>query len=373
MKSIVMIDPNDTEEYIYGLLKALKEHARIILVTKKSSRIAIDGIEVKKWFYKDTTRTKLYAGLNYLWTYLKIILMVYFRNLEIVHIQWFKMEKIDLHLVRILKKKCYVVHTAHNILPHVNGESKREQYKKLYDEVDKIIVHGKAIQDELSETMDIALQKIDIQPYGFSDLKEFPVDTNSELLAKVKTEKVKYQRMYLAIGLINSYKGTDRLLRIWNSEFIGANALLVVAGKVDEKTHELEEELSHLASNVLFFDQKLSGFEFEKLCEMAEMIILPYRNASMSGVVYSAARASTTVLTTDVGTIPDYLVHGEDAFVVENTENAIRIGIEIANAMDISQLHKMGSILRSNFENKYKWNAIASNLMKYTYGCEEKK
>lgn len=366
-KRIIIIDPNNTEEYVYGLIKELAEENRVTYVTKQSSGFYFPGVVIKKWFYSDKCHSRILMGLNYVMSYIKILFSIFIEKYDVVHIQWCKLERLDYYFIKFLRKRSKVVYTAHNVLPHINGELKQGLYKNIYSIVDKIVVHGNVIKKELLQKFDIVESKVYVQPYGFSILEEPSKDERDELVSIVENKKNVYEKVVVSVGLISKYKGIDRLLNIWNELFYDKNCLLVIAGKVNEENDELKDALMRKADNVIFCDRLLSDYEFSVLCKMANLIILPYRSASMSGVVYSAARSKTPILTTRVGTISDYLEENIDSFIVENDDIALREGIKIAMSFSNDYLDNMGECLYSNFEKKYSWNAIVRDLINECY------
>ena len=71
---ILIVDPNNTVEYTFGLLKNMSLYADVTYITKKKSSFSMDDIKIKKIFYSDSTKSKLYMGINYLMSYVYIIL-----------------------------------------------------------------------------------------------------------------------------------------------------------------------------------------------------------------------------------------------------------------------------------------------------------
>lgn len=364
---ICVIDPNNTIEYTYGLLTELAKANYVTYFTKKTCKTNMPMVHVRKVFYGDNIKSKVYMGLNYLFSYIKIINYVKKNGIDVVHIQWFKMEKIDRIFVRWLKKYTKVVYTAHNVLPHINGESKRKQYYNLYKEVDSIVVHGKAIKEELLNEFDIENDKVYIQPYGYSQLEPFEKSEKSKFVEKIREMKKYYDKVILCVGLINRYKGTDRILKIWNENLYKSNYLLVIAGKINEHFEELDYQLSNMASNIAVEDRHLSDYEFSELCSLADLIVLPYRNASMSGVVYAAARSKTAIMTTNSGTIPDYLEDSVDSIIVSNNEEDLKRTLISSLNKDKAFFVRMGNNLHLNFQKKYQWSVIAKDLVKGCY------
>ena len=364
---ICIIDPNNTIEYTYGLLIELAKNNEVIYFTKKSCRTLLPSVAVKKIFYEDDSKSKIYMGLNYILSYCKIIYYVIRNKADIVHIQWSKAELLDKYIIKLLKHFSTVIYTAHNVLPHVNGNSKKKLYNGLYQTVDKIIVHGKAIKEEMLKEFSIDENKIYIQPYGYCQLEMNSHESGSEFIKKIREKCGGYDKIIMCLGLINRYKGTDRILKIWNENFSEKRCLLVIAGIINEHFEELDHQIAHHAANVIIEDRHLKDAEFSELCTLADLIVLPYRNASMSGVIYAAARSQTAVMTTKVGTIPEYLEAGHDSIVVENNDEKLLDALIKVMDNKKSYLAELGKNLHVDFERKYKWDAIVEDLVEKCY------
>lgn len=360
MRKILVIDPNNTAIYTEGLVTALREYFEVSLVTNKDA-VKIDKIKNYNIFFKTSYKKQYIKGINYVISYLKIILLTYFKDYDIINIQWSKKTTIDIFFINLLKRRSKVVFTAHNILPHVNGEMYFQSYKKLYTIVDAILIHSEELKEEFKNTFPNCKTPLYVQKMGVVITE--PNDSLTIDMKKIDSEIKKYDKIFLCIGLIFFNKGTDRLLKIWNDNFSNSNNLLIVAGKISQEYDALRKQLDRKSNNTIIIERKLSDLDFRTLCIKADLIILPYRHASMSGVVFSAAKAKTTVLTTDVGTIKTYLENGIDSFVVDNDDAILEREMNnIINNIDKSELKKMGEKLYSNFEIKYDWNNIVKDL-----------
>ena len=97
------------------------------------------------------------------------------------------------------------------------------------------------------------------------------------------------------------------------------------------------------------------------------VILLPYRHASMSGVVFTAADFHKTVLCTNVGALPEYLENGVDSFVVDNDNQAIFEKLNDLRSVDNRFLQKMGDLLSDNIQNKCSWDVVTSKLVHECY------
>ena len=145
--------------------------------------------------------------------------------------------------------------------------------------------------------------------------------------------------------------------------------MLIIAGKITEKTEkysELEKKSKNI-SNLLYIPHIISDNDHHFLYDSADLVLLPYRHASMSGVVFDAAMFSKTLLSTNVGCIPEYLENNCDSFIVENNYDAIEKKMDEIHNLDKNLPHEMGKSLNINISMKYNWNLIADRLVKGSY------
>ena len=99
--------------------------------------------------------------------------------------------------------------------------------------------------------------------------------------------------------------------------------------------------------------------------------MIPYRHASMSGVLHTAAIFEKPLICTKAGSMAEYLEDGIDSIVCENTEDSLFYGITIANDMEKDKLEEMGRKLHENINRKYSWRIITKKLYEEVY-CEKK-
>ena len=104
--------------------------------------------------------------------------------------------------------------------------------------------------------------------------------------------------------------------------------MLVVAGKINEEYTTLKEQIKNCDNNnIVILDYYIDDNTLSYLIDRSSVILLPYRHASMSGVVFTAADFKKTILTTNVGSILEYLHPGEDSVVCGNNIQEIQEAI----------------------------------------------
>jgi glycosyltransferase involved in cell wall biosynthesis len=163
-------------------------------------------------------------------------------------------------------------------------------------------------------------------------------------------------------------KGTDRLLKIWRQNFSSKNCLLIIAGGIPANYYELHEEISKgLPDNIYLIDHYLNDNLLNYCLYLADAVILPYRHASMTGVVFTAAAFQKPLLATDVGSIREYLSPNTDSFLCENSDGELMKCIDdlIETPSDI--LKEMGKQFSNNIEKRFSWETITEDTFYDTY------
>ena len=314
-------------------------------------------------------------GLEYYSGLKKVISLAASGAFDVVHIQWLLMYKLDIWFLSKLKQLgIKVVYTAHNAIPHVDGESAVAELKKIYSLVDVIVVHGESIKDELCAYFpDVNPDSILIQKHGTYSYQDASFDSRT-VDAEVSRKVDSYERRYIIFGNQFYNKGSDRVLRMWSGGNLDlSNSLLIYTGRLTEKYEGYEEALENAKQlpNFLHIDGYLESNLLNYLIHKADAVLLPYRHASMSGVVFQAAEFSKPVLLTKVGALADYVVDGYDSILVENEDEEIERGIALLESMTADDLKLMGERLADNITTNYSWKAIAEKLNESVYAQEK--
>ena len=302
-KSVFFIDPQSLIPYDTGLLSAMEDRSGILLLAGEGFNLDIDTKPVFNHFkYKN----KVIKGLCYLYSIIKIVMLIIKHSPKVVHIEWIRFFPIDYLFLKFIKKRgIKVVYTGHNILPHDDiNEQQYDNYKKYYHAVDKIIVHTNRTKEELIERFEIIEDKIVVIPHGLNKVKINEQEV--ENYQKFFTEKfdLKGKTVFTSLGSQGHYKGFEILKETWIETSELANndkVVLLIAGNMSfVDSSKLDE-----CKNVHIVDGVLSNDEFIALARIGSVAILPYISISQSGVLMTAMQEHIPVLVTDVGGLPD--------------------------------------------------------------------
>jgi glycosyltransferase involved in cell wall biosynthesis len=334
---------------------------------------------VKKVFFplsekmSDGKLRKVIRGLEYINSYKAIFNYLKKKGyVDIIHINWLLFYSLDIRFIRRLKKYCRkLVYTAHNAVPHVMGDKSTFQLEKIYECADTVIIHGKTLEMKwslsfLARKRSYIFKSTDV----FSGKPKIPngVDDFDAKKTEILSRASQYKRVAIFFGAIFPNKGVDRLVHCWLQKR-PADSLLIVAGKCSSVYPELEAVTCEMAekNNMIYLDGFVDDAYLNKLISISDIIFLPYRHASMSGVVFTAAQFRKTLLCTKVGALPEYLESESDSFICENDDAAFGEAVMRVLNVDKTTLMHMGEKLHDNINRKCDWTAICNGLVNNVY------
>lgn len=377
---VLVINPwavNNDSYYANGFINSLSKKTKVDFATNfYFNCLGEDNYHIYHIFFKYSENMakgffrKAVRLAEYVLAYIKIIKLIRNKEYDIIHIHWLLVYKIDYFFIFYMKKHCKkIILTAHNIIPHVNGLEYVDDLKKIYELFDVILLHGEELKKEFRDFFPDLEKKVRIQYHGVYFNQ--PISYDASLIDTNLSKKLEeYKIVLIMFGAMFFNKGTDRLIKIWLENFVESNALLIVAGKKEKSFAELDEYKSEIekTDNIVFIDSFLDDNTLNYLITQSSCILIPYRHASMSGVIFTAAEFRKCVLCTKSGVLAEYL-DNNDSFICDNNEESIRSKIKhILSDVSPSELVEKGDNLYEDINRKYSWDKIIDQqVMKIYY------
>ena len=139
-------------------------------------------------------------------------------------------------------------------------------------------------------------------------------------------------KIVLFFGNVRPYKGLRDLIDAFPSVTASTDAVLVVAGTFFEPIEDYRSRIGDLGigDSVRLFDEYVPNEEVAPLFELSDLVVLPYRSASQSGVIPLAATLGKPVVSTKVGALPDALADADTAVPPEDPD---ALGAAIVRAL----------------------------------------
>lgn len=204
-----------------------------------------------------------------------------------------------LNLLPFLIDRRPVTITIHDAQTHPGDTESRILPKfaveQFYQRGTRLIVHGESIKKELAKRSGRSPDVIDIVPH-------VALHRYGEIARRrgFQPRPSDGKRRLLFFGRVMAYKGLDVLLK--TAAALQQTAIpsleLVVAGR-GPALNDLQSQLS--ASHIVLHNQFVPDENVAQLFLDTELVVLPYLEASQSGILAMAAAFGRPVLVTDVG------------------------------------------------------------------------
>lgn len=255
-----------------------------------------------------------------------------------------------------------IVWTAHDLTPHEPMPGERRVQQAIYRLADHIIVHGDGDRERLEREFGIPRDHISVIPHGeytFFDAGVPPSREEARRWLGVELDAC----VALFFGFIREYKGLDVLLDAWASLDPSARPRrLVVAGDPARlepgRAAELEARARALGAVTHF---RYVPFEdVARYFAAADVLVLPYRKISQSGVLLLAMSMGVPVVATRVGAFPEVITDDESGILVPPGD-AKSLAAALDRALrDPALRDRLASRAEAIVRETYSWTAIAA-------------
>jgi len=290
-------------------------------------------------------------AINILIRFLKII---YSFKPDIIHLQ-IGGSIIDLALLPLIKN-IPLVSTFHDIKLHPGEGSLLTDLILYWDRKysDAIIVHGKRLKEQM------------IDEYAIPENKIYSISSGEHEVAPfkryIKSDVHEDGNLILFFGRIWKYKGLEYLLKaepLITKEIPDAKIIIAGAGENFQKY----ENMMVNRHNFIIHNYRIPYNEGAELFQRCSLVVLPYIDASQSGVIPTAYSFKKPVVVTSVGSIPEIVDDGITGYIVSPMDvNALAEAI-IKLLKDEKLRRQMGENAYIKLKTDLSWDNIAEKTI----------
>ncbi len=247
------------------------------------------------------------------------------------------------------KKNINIAFFCHNVVEHESAKWKQVLTKMVLKNSSQFVVHTKEDENNLLHLIPDA--QVTVHPHPIYD--HFP--------APEKTLKRRKKLELLFYGFIRPYKGLDDL--------IDAMALLkeediqlTIAGEFWNDSADTLQKIESLDLSRQI--EVLPGYHSEQdtaeLFARSDLVVLPYRSATGSGVVPIAYHYNKPVIVTDVGGLPDVVLDQKTGYIVP-TQDIPALADSIKQFSEHMDNDWGGAV--ENYKQQFSWTSLAKTIV----------
>jgi len=220
-----------------------------------------------------------------------------------------------LGLLRRISRNIPVGFICHNVLSHEKMPGGRQLTAKVMRRGDFFIAGGERMATEIRSLNPHAVVEIVAHPrYDLPFNRSLP-DRES---AREQLGLDSREAVFLFFGLVREYKGLDVLFEALSLLETESRWTCLIAGEFYESREPYEALVREfgLEERVIIHDRYIPNSEVPGYFAAADLTVLPYRDATQSGVAALSIACNRPVLTTRVGALPETIVEGENGWLV---------------------------------------------------------
>ena len=254
------------------------------------------------------------------------------------------------------KSQAKLLAVCHNIIPHEKRIGDNYLSKMFLTKMEYFVLLSKEVEKDLFKFISKPKSKILPHPVYSRFGKSVEKQQAKEHL------KLSGSNYILFFGFIRDYKGLDILLKAM-SLLNKKEIKLIIAGEFysdKEKYLKLINELN-IKENVFMFTDFIPTDEVKYYFSASDAVVLPYNDATQSGIVQIAVNFQKPVIATNVGGLAEVIVNEESGYIVEKENPNV-----LAQAIDRFYSEEKEITFTSNITkiaDKYSWKNFAAGII----------
>lgn len=244
----------------------------------------------------------------------------------------------------------------HDAVPHPGEESRWRMWALARElaATDRVVALTRHVRDQLVALHGYPAEKTLVLPHGVFNF----AGGRARTLPATGERPIRLT----FFGRILPYKGFDILLDAYARlrAHYGARVVLEVAGSGDITPYA--GQLAGL-EGVTLHNRWIAEEEIGDFLDRADLVVLPYREASQSGVIPSAYAMGVPVVATSVGGLSEQVIDGVTGYLATETDGAT-VATAISRIIDDPGSYaRLSAQTLSQAQQTLSWPAIADGLV----------
>jgi glycosyltransferase involved in cell wall biosynthesis len=269
-------------------------------------------------------------------------------------------------IARLVKKQnIKILAITDNVIPHEKrfGDNLLASY--FIKGCDAFVTMSKAVMNDLEKFTNTSHKKYVLHPLYTAFGDKIPKHE-----ARLKLNLKQNDQVILFFGLIRKYKGLDLLIEAFSLLKANPNNKLLIAGEFYEDKQPYLDLISKykLEKDIILLNQFIPNDEVKFYFSAADIVALPYRSATQSGVTQVSFHFEVPTLVTNVGGLGEIIPHNVAGYVVEPNPQAIATSLEDYFENKKEQAFTEGM---KQEKQKYEWSIFVNEIIALYNGLKK--
>jgi len=330
------------EEYTF---KSVKRSYELELVLRGYRKKAIKNIR---------------KAINYVKSLLYFVRLVRKINPDVIHYQFPLLPSLDLIALLYIKLilRIKVVYTVHDVTLTINSKVKNFGFGSFVNLFDGVILHSELNVADFFNVNKSYTGLYAVIPHG-NYLPLINLCNVADVKYSLLDGQAEGKEVLSFIGSLLPYKGIDILVKaFFEAKKSIRNLHLVIAGSSRGKPFVIEGADS--SKDVTIVNKYLSDSEVLGLLSLSDLIVLPYRYGTTSGVALLAMTYGKPVLASDISAFRSIIDDGETGFLFK-VNNVKDLEDKIIKLMrDKPLMSVVAKKAMSKMVKEYSWKDVAA-------------
>jgi glycosyltransferase involved in cell wall biosynthesis len=358
---VQLVDPSAfTPPYDRALAAALaRRGADVELLTSRflyGPVPAADGYEVRESFYRRSAARGLEApGRRAHKMAEHLTDMLAFRrnaDADVVHYQWLTVPGLDAALLPPRRPR---VMTAHYVLPPRPSRRQIATARRAFGRMDAVVAHSEHGARRLRDEVGVDPARVRVIHHGAFD---YLTRLEGEMPLPPELGEPEGP-VILFFGLLRPYKGLDTLLEAY-ARIEGAELWIVGRPRMD--VEPLRAAAARARGPARLLTRFVEDAEIPPILRRADVLVLPYRDAEQSGVLYIGLAFGKPMVLSDVGGFPEVAAHGAGILVPPEDPVALAAALERV-AGDEAERRSLADAAVAAAAGPYSWDTAAERTL----------
>ncbi|MDR3338581.1 MAG: glycosyltransferase [Candidatus Symbiothrix sp.] len=257
---------------------------------------------------------------------------------------------------KLKKQGCKVITVLDNVIPHEPHFFDKPLTKWFLKQNSGFVAMSEAVRNDLLSLYPEALYTL--LPHPLYD--HFGEKTNKQA-ACMQLGIDSAKKILLFFGLIRDYKGLDLLID--SLSLLDESYHLIIAGESygDFGKYNRQIEASPAKQRITVLNRYIDDNEVPLLFSASDLLVIPYRSATQSGVIPIAYHFEVPVLATDVGGLKETIEKAGTGLIclpqTENIAQGIQCLFQLGKERFIANIRKEKQLLS--------WEIFAGKLLAF--------